>query len=113
MIKSSLARLQCHKGFLYTSGLELVIVLTNSYMISHLLGNVSCLVLVCTVIARSLMWVKLPCSPSVILHGHVMNLHFHDTWLCSCLPWDHSHAAARCAGACHGRVGVCHTLPYV
>src|SRR5712672_3138876 len=82
MIKSSLAQLQCHKGFLYTSGLELVIVFTNSYMISHLLGNVSSLVLVRTVITRSLMWVKLPCGPSVIVLssslmelqvGHLLN----------------------------------------
>src|SRR5712671_2168029 len=33
MIKSSLAQLQHHKGSLYTSGLELVIVFTSSYMI--------------------------------------------------------------------------------
>ena len=59
LIKLSLAQLQCHKSLLYTSGLQLVIVLPNSYIISYPLGNPSFPVSVCTVIARSLIWVKL------------------------------------------------------
>ena len=83
MIKLSLAQLQCHKGLLYTSGLELVIILTNSYIISHLLGNLLSLVPVCTVIARSLMWVKLPSRSSVIIPSSSL---WSYRWVTCCTP---------------------------
>ena len=68
---------------LYTSGLELVIVLTNSYMISHPLGNPSSLVPICTVIARSLMWVKLLSSSSVIVPSSSL---WSYRWVTCCTP---------------------------